>query len=84
VLHFTNKKGVLSVCIYKDHWARVVYWPAWEVHCNSLKLVLGSVLVRVSSGVRIRVKVRVSVMVTGLALEQAGWRTSPYFAVTGQ
>ena len=35
------------------------------MHCNSLRLVLGLGLVRVSSrvGVRIRVKVRVSVMV---------------------
>ena len=42
----------------------VVYWPAWEMHCNNLGLALGLGLVRVSSRVRIRVKVRVSVMVT--------------------
>ena len=43
----------------------VVYWPAWEMHCNNLRLVLGLELVRVSSRVRvrIRVEVRVSVMV---------------------
>ena len=43
----------------------IVYWPAWEMHCNNLRLVLGLGLVRVSSRVRvrIRVKVRVSVMV---------------------
>ena len=47
-----------------------MYWPAWEMHCNNLRLVLGLGLVRVSSRVkvvvvkvRIRVKVRVSVMV---------------------
>ena len=42
-----------------------VYCPAWEIHCNNLRLVLGLGLVRVSSRVRvrIRVKVRVSVMV---------------------
>jgi len=52
----------------------VVYWPAWEMHCNILGLVLGLGLVRVSSiGLGL-----------GLALEQAGWQTSPYFAVTGQ
>ena len=42
-----------------------VYWPAWEMHCNNLRLVLRLGLVRVSSRVRVRlrVKVRVSVLV---------------------
>ena len=42
-----------------------VYWPAWEMHCNNLGLVLGLGFVRVSSRVRVRigVKVRVSVLV---------------------
>jgi len=42
-----------------------VYWPAWDMHCNNLRLVLGLGLIRVSSrvGVRMRVKVRVSDMV---------------------
>jgi len=39
----------------------VVYWPAWEMRCNNLRLVLGLGLVRVSS--RIRAEVRVSLMV---------------------
>jgi len=46
-----------------------VYWPAWEMHCNNLRLVLGLALVRVSS----RVRVRILVLWLGLALEQAGW-----------
>jgi len=39
----------------------VVYWPAWEMHCNGLRLVLGLGLVRVSSRVRVSVMVRVSI-----------------------
>ena len=43
----------------------VDYWPAWEMQCNNLRLVLGLELIRVSRRVRIRirVKVRISVMV---------------------
>ena len=38
---------------------RPVYWPAWEMHCNNLRLVLGLGLVRVSSRVRVRIRVKV-------------------------
>ena len=51
----------------------VIYWPAWEMHCNNLRLVLGLGLVRVSSRVRVRVKVIWLVLWLRLALEQAGW-----------
>ena len=52
-----------------------VYWPAWEMHCNNLRLVLGLGLVRVSSRVRvrIRVKVRVSVLVTVTVSIKTSW-----------
>jgi len=42
----------------------LAYWPAWEMHCNNLRLVLGLGLVRVNSRVRVRVKVSVLVRVS--------------------
>jgi len=41
----------------------VVYWLAWEMHCNNLRLALGLGLVRVSSRVRVRIRVKVRVSV---------------------
>ena len=43
--------------------ASEVYWPAWEMHCNNLRLILGLGLVRVSSRVRVRVSVLVRVSI---------------------